>query len=208
MIAISVAGWVGTACFFLRFLVQWLQSERAGRSVSPPSFWILSILGALLLGTYSIVRGEPVLFLGHVVNGAIYWRNLVLARSQRKHVPPGKVLLLLSSIVALALLLFAATAKLGSSNTDSLVWMVCAAVGQLIWSSRFVLQWWSSERRGESHFPPLFWWLSLGGNVLLLSYAVHLRDPVFVASYLLGPVVQVRNLVLHLRSSAQPASPA
>ncbi|MEZ5974206.1 MAG: lipid-A-disaccharide synthase N-terminal domain-containing protein [Planctomycetota bacterium] len=41
--------------------------------------------------------------------------------------------------------------------------------GQLIWTSRFVLQWLASERRGESHFPVYFWWLSLLGNGMLLA---------------------------------------
>ena len=58
------------------------------------------------------------------------------------------------------------------------------------------MQWYASERAGESHFPRSFWYLSLAGNVLLLAYACHLADPVYIAGYVLGPLVQVRNLML------------
>jgi lipid-A-disaccharide synthase-like uncharacterized protein len=46
------------------------------------------------------------------------------------------------------------------------------------------LQWWLSEREGTSRFPPVFWWTSLTGNLLLLGYALHIRDLLFVAAYL------------------------
>ena len=72
---------------------------------------------------------------------------------------------------------------------------------------RFVIQWWYSERRKESHFPMLFWWTSLGGNVLLLAYALHLRNPVLIAGFLLGPIVQTRNIVLSLRARSARAVP-
>ena len=61
---------------------------------------------------------------------------------------------------------------------------------------RFLIQWVASERRGSSHFPPAFWIVSLVGNLALLAYALRLGDPVYIAGFLPGPLVQVRNLVL------------
>lgn len=79
------------------------------------------------------------------------------------------------------------------------VWTTVGFVGQAIFSSRFVVQWFFTERSGEAHFPRVFWWLSLVGNTLLLTYACRLQDPIFIAGFALGPVVQVRNLMLSSR---------
>ena len=79
--------------------------------------------------------------------------------------------------------------------------LVVGAVGQSVWSSRFVVQWYLSEREGHSHFPQAFWWISLVGNTLLLTYAVRLGDPVWIAGLCLGPVVQIRNLMLIQRTT-------
>jgi lipid-A-disaccharide synthase-like uncharacterized protein len=68
----------GQACFFSRFLVQWIISEREGRSVVPRAFWYLSIAGGLTLLAYSIWRRDPVFILGQSVGLFVYVRNLVL----------------------------------------------------------------------------------------------------------------------------------
>ena len=102
----------------------------------------------------------------------------------------------------------ACTGVMGETEISSpdTAWVLCAIVGQTIWSSRFVVQWYHSEQIGFSHFPPSFWWLSLGGNSLLLAYAFHVSDPVFVAGLALGPVVQVRNLILAGAAETAPSS--
>ena len=73
-------GLVGQAVFSLRFLVQWIESERAGRSVVPDSFWYLSIAGAMLLLVYALWRRDPVFILGQSLGFVIYARNLALRR--------------------------------------------------------------------------------------------------------------------------------
>ena len=73
-------GLVGQAVFSLRFLVQWFESERAGRSVIPDSFWYLSIAGAMLLLVYALWRRDPVFILGQSMGFVIYARNLALRR--------------------------------------------------------------------------------------------------------------------------------
>ena len=69
-------------------------------------------------------------------------------------------------------------------------------IGNVCFFSRFFVQWWATERASQSHFPQLFWWLSLVGNPLLLAFAIHLRDLVLIAGCVPGPIVQVRNLML------------
>jgi lipid-A-disaccharide synthase-like uncharacterized protein len=81
-------------------------------------------------------------------------------------------------------------------------WFALGMVGQAVFFSRFVVQWIASERAGRSTIPRAFWWLSLAGAMLLLVYAVHRRDLVFVLGQAFGWLVYVRNLVLLQRSEA------
>jgi lipid-A-disaccharide synthase-like uncharacterized protein len=75
-------------------------------------------------------------------------------------------------------------------------WLALGLLGQLLFTSRFLVQWIVSERRRQSVVPTAFWWLSLGGAALLLAYAIHRRDPVFILGQAFGFVVYTRNLVL------------
>jgi lipid-A-disaccharide synthase-like uncharacterized protein len=73
-------GFAGQAVFSLRFLVQWIESERAGRSVVPDAFWYLSIAGSMLLLVYALWRRDLVFTLGQSMGFVVYARNLVLTR--------------------------------------------------------------------------------------------------------------------------------
>jgi len=71
-----VLGFAGQAFFFSRFFVQWLASERAGRSVIPLSFWYLSLVGGVTLFIYAVHLGDPVFIIGQSTGAFIYLRNL------------------------------------------------------------------------------------------------------------------------------------
>lgn len=75
-------------------------------------------------------------------------------------------------------------------------WLVLGFAGQALFASRFLIQWIASERRKASVVPVLFWWLSLGGGICLLSYAIYRRDAVFIVGQGSGLAVYLRNLVL------------
>jgi lipid-A-disaccharide synthase-like uncharacterized protein len=79
-----VFGLLGQTAFFLRFLVQWLASERAGESMIPLSFWYLSLLGTVILLVYAVHRNEPVFLLGYLPNAFVYLRNLMLIRRKAR----------------------------------------------------------------------------------------------------------------------------
>lgn len=83
-------GVLGQACFFMRFFVQWIASERKGESVIPVQFWYLSIVGSLILLAYSIHQNDPVFILGQSTGTVIYLRNLALIY-KRKPKQPGQV---------------------------------------------------------------------------------------------------------------------
>jgi lipid-A-disaccharide synthase-like uncharacterized protein len=74
-------GFAGQALFSMRFLVQWLASERRGRSIVPLAFWYFSIAGGLTLLAYAIYRADPVFIVGQAAGLFIYLRNLQLIRA-------------------------------------------------------------------------------------------------------------------------------
>ena len=78
-----IVGYGAQAVFFSRFLVQWLASERKGRSVVPTAFWILSILGAGMLLSYAIWQRDQVIIVGQSTGVFIYFRNLVLVKREK-----------------------------------------------------------------------------------------------------------------------------
>ena len=80
-------------------------------------------------------------------------------------------------------------------------------LGQVLFFSRFLVQWLASEKTGKSVVPVSFWYLSIGGGGLLLFYAVWRKDPVIILGQLVGLFVYIRNLMLIYRHK-NPASPA
>ena len=81
--------WIGLGIFAQilftgRFIVQWLASEKAGRSVVPTAFWLLSISGSSLLLAYAIYRKDPVFILGQSFGILIYMRNLYFINREKR----------------------------------------------------------------------------------------------------------------------------
>jgi len=71
-----LVGYVAQAMFAMRFVVQWIASERAGRSVVPTAFWVFSIGGGLMLLGYALYRKDPVFIIGQAFGVFVYLRNL------------------------------------------------------------------------------------------------------------------------------------
>lgn len=80
----AAVGLVGQLLFSARFMVQWIASERAGRSVVPVAFWFFSLLGGIVLLGYAIYRADPVFIIGQSLGTFIYLRNLVLIARERR----------------------------------------------------------------------------------------------------------------------------
>ena len=79
-----VVGLAGQLMFSMRFLIQWISSERARKSVMPVAFWYFSIAGGAILLAYAIWRHDPVFVLGQAMGVFIYLRNLWLIRAERR----------------------------------------------------------------------------------------------------------------------------
>ncbi|MGB8623685.1 MAG: lipid-A-disaccharide synthase N-terminal domain-containing protein [Paracoccaceae bacterium] len=76
----------GQLMFTARFLVQWIASERAGRSIVPLAFWYFSVAGGVILFAYAVYRKDPVFILGQSMGLFIYLRNLFLIHAERRRI--------------------------------------------------------------------------------------------------------------------------
>ena len=88
------------------------------------------------------------------------------------------------------------------------LWVAFGLAGQLLFGSRFIVQWIASERKKVSYIPIVFWYLSLSGGIITFIYAIHIRDTVFTIAQGAGLIVYLRNLMLiySRRSHAQPTA--
>ncbi|MHC4872263.1 MAG: lipid-A-disaccharide synthase N-terminal domain-containing protein [Planctomycetota bacterium] len=94
------------------------------------------------------------------------------------------------------------------SESNSLFWLSIGFIGQLVFTSRFIVQWIKSERRKESYIPHIFWYLSIVGSVLLLSYAISIKAWPIILGQAFGVIVYGRNLALIARSKNAAAAAA
>lgn len=88
-----IIGFVGQGLFAARFLMQWLASEREGRSVIPVIFWYFSLAGGTVLFIYALHREDPVFILGQSLGLIIYGRNLYLISRERRQTEEQQVAL-------------------------------------------------------------------------------------------------------------------
>lgn len=86
------------------------------------------------------------------------------------------------------------------TSPAGLAWVGLGLAGQLIFMGRMLVQWITSEKRGQSVVPVLFWWMSLVGATMLLVYFIWRRDIVGILGQGLGWVIYIRNLMLIRRS--------
>src|SRR5215510_9498171 len=79
-------------------------------------------------------------------------------------------------------------------------WKVVGWLGNAVFFSRFFVQWYATEKLKRVVVPTSFWWLSLGGSLLLLAYALfYKRDSVFIFAYAFTWIPYIRNLIIHHR---------
>lgn len=86
-------------------------------------------------------------------------------------------------------------------------WMIIGFAGQFIFGGRFLIQWICSEVKKESHIPMAFWYMSVLGGMILLLYAISIKNPVFIMGQSMGLIVYTRNLMLISRKNKRENLP-
>ncbi|HEY0912510.1 MAG TPA: lipid-A-disaccharide synthase N-terminal domain-containing protein [Bradyrhizobium sp.] len=79
-------------------------------------------------------------------------------------------------------------------------WLAFGLVAQLLFTARFLVQWISSERAGQSVVPMAFWFFSMGGGLMTLVYGVAKREPVIILGQGLATIIYVRNIMLIVKN--------
>lgn len=196
---IYAIGFLAQAFFSARILVQWVLSERAHRVVSPAAYWICSLAGSYLLFVYGWLRDDFAIILGQAVSYYIYLWNLN-AKGLWQRIPAVlRAVLLLTPPLALSLIARNAGDFVAEfmHNEQVPMWLLLfGSAGQLIFSLRFVYQWFYSMRRHESTLPAGFWLMSLTGSAMIVLYGVVRRDPVLILGQSVGFVAYTRNLFI------------
>ncbi len=87
---------------------------------------------------------------------------------------------------------------LGLNNISSyeVIWIAIGFIGQLTFFSRWIVQWFLSEKYSKSYIPKSFWWLSLIGGFITFVYAWHIKSLPFMLAQFVGLIVYIRNIVL------------
>ena len=87
-------------------------------------------------------------------------------------------------------------------------WLAFGLIAQLLFTARFLVQWISSERAGNSVVPMSFWFFSMGGGLMTLVYGVAKREPIIILGQSLATVIYIRNIMLILKNRAKASKTA
>jgi len=194
-----VLGFLPSLFFSLRFLIQWVQSERLKTSYVDAIFWRLSITGNIIAFAHYFIQLQFVFMLAQAINAFIAWRNLNL---MKKPLSTRFTLALFGGFIALVCtLFFAQTGSALYSKNISGFWHLLGSIGALVFASRFWIQWYDAETRGKSALGTPFWVLSILGGALTLIYSLKMGDVVSIVNYTFPMIPYTRNLML-LRKKA------
>lgn len=197
-------GFVAQGFFSARILVQWILSEKAKKVLSPSIFWILSICGAYLLCIYGWLRNDFSIVLGQFISYYIYLWNLNMKGVWKRMHVILRVLLLITPVIAISYVARDAQRFMEHFfNVDDIpMWLIIyGSAGQVLFTLRFIYQWFVSRKDGESVLPPGFWIISIIGSSIIVSYGFIRHDPVLILGQSFGLISYVRNLIIGHKAS-------
>ena len=199
MVGMYLIGLLAQFFFSGRMIVQWVLSERQKKIVSPTLYWVFSLIGSYLLCIYGWMRSDFSIILGQFISFYVYVWNLN-NKGHWKQLPQMlRILLLLTPICAAGFALQDIHAFADTFLRDEKVPMgliLFGSLGQIIFTLRFVYQWYYSRRHGESSLPIPFWGISLVGSLIIAIYGIIRLDPILILGQSTGFIVYTRNIML------------
>ena len=196
---IYTIGFSAQLLFSGRSILQWIISEKQKKVLTPVLFWQLSLIASFLLFMYGYLRNDFAIMLGQILTYFIYIRNMHLQNQWLKF---PKMLRWFLYIFPFIILYIGYNnhvydrAKLFQNDNIPLWLLLLGIIAQVIFTLRFVYQWFYSEKRKVSSLPLGFWFLSLFGSSLILIYAIFRKDPVLLLGHSLGIFLYVRNILI------------
>lgn len=198
--AILSLGFLAQGLYSARFLVQLVKSEKAGKVLSPVIFWQLSLVASFLLMAYGSFRHDIVIVGGQMIGYFVYIRNLQIQKVWQTFIFPVRLIFFLLPVVFFVYSFFYElvdfTHLLDNPEIDGLL-LTWGSLGQIVFTGRFLIQWYESEKNKESVFPLSFWYISIVGALMIASYAIIRSDAVLFIGQGFGLLVYVRNIMIH-----------
>lgn len=205
-------GFLSSLAFTGRFIVQWTTSEFHKKSMVTNFFWILSLVGNILLMFHAFIQVQFHVCLIQACNAVLAVRNLNLLKPQAMQWHLHSVIIALalaSGTVTIAFIIQSYLAFDGEMlwimaphlpwkhlMEPSAILHLFGSLGIILFASRFWIQWWHAEKLQTSLLSPIFWWLSLSGALLSSMYFILLGDVVNAIGPSIGLIPYIRNLIL------------
>lgn len=192
-------GFLAQFLFSGRLFLQWILSEKSKRIITPAIFWKISLLASFLLFVYGHLRNDFAIMLGQALTYYIYIRNLQLQGEWQKS---PKWLRIFLYIFPVFIVIYAYNngeydvENLFNNDAIPLWLLILGIVSQIIFTLRFIYQWWYSEKTKTSALPVGFWRMSVTGAALILTYAIFREDPVLFVGHIAGMVIYIRNIFI------------
>lgn len=183
--------------FGARMIIQWVMSERQREVLSPVIFWRLSLFASMLMMIYGYLRLDAAIILGQLITYFIYIRNLQLEKNWRNIWIGFRIFI--ATIPFLAIVFIARQDMNWQSKfIDSLpLWLILFGIaGQLLFTIRFIIQYYISEKHKKSVLPPIFWWVSSVGALMIIVYGWIRSDWVLIIGNAGGMISYVRNIII------------
>lgn len=203
---IYTIGFLAQSLFFTRSVVQWLMSERYKRVVSPTIFWVFSLMGSILQFIYGIFRIDFSIILGQLITYYIYIWNLNIKGFWKKLSYFIKIPIFLLPVFALIYLLHDVGAFFAGflhNKNIPMNLLIFGSAGQIIFSLRFIYQWYQSYLLKKSVLSVGFWVISIIGSGIIFIYGVIRRDPVLILAQSFGCIAYIRNIIIHKKQKAE-----
>jgi len=197
---VYVLGLISQILFFSRTLIQWVQSEKAKKVLSPTIYWVLSIAASYLFFIYGWFRNDFSIILGQIITYYIYIWNLDQTGAWNKIHSFLKALIILTPVFVVLFVLQNAHYFVTNffANKDIPIWLVIfGTLGQVLFSLRFVYQWLYSLSKNESLLPIGFWLISLVGSGIIVIYGIIRIDPILILGQSVGFIAYSRNIIIH-----------
>lgn len=192
-------GFIAQILFSARLLSQWILSEKQKKVVTPSLFWKLSLLASFILFIYGWLRHDFAIMLGQILTYYIYIRNLQLQGEWKKWYIGIRGLLWVFPVL---IIIYSYNnnqydiVNLFKNEAIPLWLLLMGSIAQIIFTTRFIVQWLYSEKNKESSLPFSFWLLSAIGSIFILIYAIIRKDPPLFVGHIFGVFVYIRNIIL------------
>lgn len=206
--------------FALRFFIQWFLSERKKESHVTLIFWHLSAVGNILITLHYLAQVQYHLYFIRFFPLYFGFRQIALMKGQAKPFSWKRFtqVMVLLSFALTALFMLRVHLEYHSfiwiknlqmpwqelPHNVSAIWHAFGFFGASLFMSRIFVQWWQSEKKGQSYLSKSFWWISVIGGSLTLIYALTISDYVTACGYITGLIPYIRNLMLMRQKNLKP----